>query len=120
MTNFIDAVLKTLLNSEMAGLVVNPWGNTFFLSRALAELLFQADEGREYAVRCVPDTPDERNRGDFTRRMLTICKRNPSRMNQLGAMIILRSCEVYFTGDRLLTRNGKRFLPRGVASVPTA
>ena len=42
--NEISAALKATLDSDRAGLIVNPWGNALFLSRQLVELLFKADE----------------------------------------------------------------------------
>ena len=39
----ISAALKATLDSNRAGLIINPWGNALFLSRQLVEMLFKAD-----------------------------------------------------------------------------
>ena len=44
MSNFIDMILKPCLEVEVNGFVINPFGQSFMLSRELIEMIFKADE----------------------------------------------------------------------------
>ena len=46
-SDFIDVMLKTCLDLECAGIIINPWGESFILTRELIEMIFKADGAAE-------------------------------------------------------------------------
>ena len=41
--NFIDRGLKLTLVSNVAGIIINPWGQSFMLTKELIQMMFDAD-----------------------------------------------------------------------------
>lgn len=44
LSNFMDTTMKACLNTEAAGYIINPWGQSFMLTKELIEILFQAEK----------------------------------------------------------------------------
>lgn len=44
-SNFIDACLKGCQDMAEAGIIVNPWGKPFLLTKELINLILNADKG---------------------------------------------------------------------------
>lgn len=49
-SNFIDSSMKFCLESKTEGLIINPWSQSFLLTKELIEMIFKADGGVEYTV----------------------------------------------------------------------
>ena len=47
---FIDSALKSCLDTDNAGIIINPWGQAFLLEKGLIEDIFRADGDTEYSV----------------------------------------------------------------------
>ena len=57
LSHYIDAVLYTCLDSEFDGFILNPWGQSFLLTRELIEMILTADEEADGADEPAPDAP---------------------------------------------------------------
>ncbi len=45
LSNFIDTTLRSCLETDVNGFVINPWGRSSQLARELIEVIFRAEEG---------------------------------------------------------------------------
>ena len=43
-SHFIDVLLKAVIDNNENGFIINPWGQSFMLTRELIELIFNEDE----------------------------------------------------------------------------
>ena len=43
-SHFIDALLKAVIDNNENGFIINPWGQSFLLTRELIEMIFHEDE----------------------------------------------------------------------------
>ena len=50
MSNFIDTSMKFCMESKTEGFIINPWSQSFLLTKELMEMIFKADGGVEYTV----------------------------------------------------------------------
>ena len=96
LSDFIDSILRaTLESNNIAGLVINPWGNSFLLSKKDIEDIFKADEGVEYSVPDDPITEELLADGSFLKRAISICNRNHTQLNFIKLVRILRDSWVW-------------------------
>ena len=102
-SNFIDVMLKNNLESEAAGIIINPWGQAFLLANELIEKVMQADGGVEYAVPDDPITAGLLEDGSFLKRTLEICNRNRSPLNLIKLAKILRDSFVWIPCNAILS-----------------
>jgi len=92
---FIDATLKTTLESDMEGIVINPWDKRFFLNKEMIKVIIDADEGMEYSVPDNPITDELLEGGEFLKRAINICNRNHTSLNHIKLIKILRASYIW-------------------------
>ena len=94
-SNFIDSSLKSCLETEAAGIIINPWGKSFFLTKELIEIIIEADGDVEYSVPDDPITAELLEDGSFLKRAIGICNRNRTQLNLIKLARILRDSWVW-------------------------
>ncbi len=94
---FIDKLLETSIQSDFHGdgYVINPWGQSFLLTKELAERIIQADEGMEYIVPDNPVTAELLEDGSYLKHAIEICNRNRTQWNLIRFSKILRDSYVW-------------------------
>ena len=92
---FIDAGLKMILDSETEGVLLNPWGTPFFMSKPLIQKMFEMDGGVEYTVPDDPITEELLEGGEFLKRAISICNRNHTSLNHIKLIKILRHSYIW-------------------------
>ena len=94
-SNFIDSTLKSSLDMDIAGFIINPWGQSFMLTKELIEMMFKADGDVEYSVPDDKITPELLEGGAFLKRATEICNRNRTQLNLIKLARILRDSWVW-------------------------
>lgn len=94
-SNFIDMTLKGCLNLNAAGIIINPWGQSFKLSKELIDMIIKADGDVEYHVPDDAITPELLEGGAFLKRATAICNRNRTQLNLIRLIKILRDSWVW-------------------------
>lgn len=46
-SHFIDVLLKAVIDNQENGFIINPWGQSFMLTRELIEVIFKEDEKQQ-------------------------------------------------------------------------
>ena len=97
LSNFIDMTLKACLEApdEIKGILINPWGQPFLLSRDLIKDIMDADNGLEYIVPSDPVTPEMLKDGSYLKKAIEICNRNQTQGNAIRLFRIMRECSVW-------------------------
>ena len=95
LSNFIDWIMKACLDLDVAGIVLNPWGQDFKLTKELIDLIFKADGGLEYRVMDNQITPKLLEDGSFLKKAIEICNRNRTQLNLIRLLKILRDSQVW-------------------------
>ncbi len=103
LSNFIDSTMKLCLESETEGFVINPWGQSFMLTKDLIEKIFEADGDIEYTVPDDPITRQLLEDGSFLKRAINICNRNHTKLNMLKLARILRDSYVYVPCNMIMS-----------------
>ena len=94
-SNFIDSTLKLCLESQTDGFIINPWGNSFLLSKEFIQMIFKMDGNKEYSVPDDPITPELLEDGSFLKRAISICNSNKTQLNLMKLARILRDSYVW-------------------------
>lgn len=94
-SNFIDSMMKNSLETTAAGIVINPWGQSFMLANELIKLIIKADEGVEYSVPDDKITEELLEDGSFLKRAVEICNRNRTQLNLIKIAKILRDSWIW-------------------------
>ena len=94
-SNFIDWTLNTFKEISCEGIIINPFGNPFRLTKQLMELIISADGGAEYAVPDVRITKELLEDGSFLKRAAGICARNCTKLNVFKLLKVLRDSMVW-------------------------
>ena len=94
-SNFIDTTLRYGLDSSLPGIIINPWGQSFLLSRELIDMIIKADGDVEYHVPDDAITPELLEDGSFLKRAIGICNRNRTQLNLVKLLRILRDSWVW-------------------------
>ena len=100
---FIDSALKSCLDSELAGIVINPWGQSFLLAKELIEEIFRIDGDTEYTVPDEPITAELLEGGAFLKKATEICNRNSTQLNMIKLLRILRDSYVWVPCNAILS-----------------
>ena len=100
---FIDQSMEHCLDSDVAGIIINPWGQSFMLSKELQEMIFQADGDVEYAIPEDPITPELLEGGSYLKRAAEIFNRNRTQMNMFKLFRILRDSYVWIPCNAILS-----------------
>ena len=91
----IDWTLKISLENGFAGLVINPWGQYFMLTREHMETIFNEDGDLEYYISTDTITPDTPQDGTLLKKAISIFKRNATEMNFNKICMILLNSKVW-------------------------
>lgn len=102
-SHFIDSMLKNIQESDAAGIVINPWGQSFALTKELIEVIFRADGGLEYSVPDDPITPELLEDGSFLKKAIEICNRNRTKLNLIKLARILRNSFVWIPCNAIMS-----------------
>ncbi len=92
---FIDEMLRNSLESGGAGIVINPWGQSFRLANELIKRIIEADGDVEYSVPDDPITAELLEDGSYLKRAIEICNRNRTQLNVIKLARILRDSVVW-------------------------
>ena len=95
MSNFIDTSMKFCLESRTEGFIINPWSQSFLLTKELMEMIFKADGGVEYTVPDDEITAELLEDGSYLKRATEICNRNRTQLNMIKLARILRDSWVW-------------------------
>lgn len=49
-SHFIDSMVRNCIDSEFAGMIINPWRQFFMLTKELMKLIINTDGDAEYTV----------------------------------------------------------------------
>ena len=102
-SNFIDAMLKACADLDAVGIILNPWGQSFMLTGELADMIIRADGDVEYRVPDDTITPELLEGGSFLKRAAEICNRNPTQLNMIRLMKILRDSWVWIPCNAIMS-----------------
>lgn len=102
-SNFIDAMLKACLNLDSTGFILNPWGESFMLTKELIEMIIKADGDVEYSVPDDPITMELLDGGTFLKRAISICNRNRTQLNLIKLARILRDSWVWIPCNAIMS-----------------
>ncbi len=101
-SNFIDSMLKNSLKTRSAGMIINPWGQSFLLANELIEMLFKADGGLEYIVPDEEPTEVQLEDGSFLKKAIEICNRNRTQLNLIKLVRILKKSWIWVPCEAIL------------------
>ena len=102
-SNFIDSTLRSCMETEFDGFVINPWGRSFLLAKELIDMMFKADGDVEYTVPDETITAELLEDGTFLKRAIEICNRNRTQLNMLKLMKILRDSWVWIPCNAIMS-----------------
>ena len=102
-SHFIDSMLKNIQKSDASGIVINPWGQSFALTKELIEVIFKADGGLEYSVPDDPITPELLEDGSFLKKAIEICNLNRTKLNLIKLARILRNSFVWIPCNAVMS-----------------
>ena len=102
-SNFIDSTLQACVDAQSTGLIINPWGQPFFLTTELIKMILKADDGVEYHVPDEKITPELLNDGSYLKRAIEICNRNRTKLNMIKLMKILRDSLVWIPCNAVMS-----------------
>ena len=100
---FIDSALKSCLDTNNAGIIINPWGQAFLLEKGLIEDIFRVDGDTEYSVPDDQITAELLEDGSFLKKATEICNRNSTQLNMIKLLRILRDSYVWVPCNALLS-----------------
>ena len=100
---FIDSALKSCLDTDNAGIIINPWGQAFLLEKGLIEDIFRADGDTEYSVPDDQITAELLEDGSFLKKATEICNRNSTQLNMIKLLSILRDSYVWVPCNAILS-----------------
>lgn len=102
-SNFIDSTLKSSMDFDIAGFIINPWGQYFMLSKELIEMMFKADGDVEYSVPDDKITQELLEGGTFLKRAMEIFDRNRTQRNLIKLAKILRDSWVWIPCNAVMS-----------------
>ena len=101
-SNFIDATLKGCMDVGSPDFIINPWGQSFMLTKELIDMILKADGGEEYHVPDDAITPELLEDGSFLKRATEICNRNRTQLNMIKLCKILRDSLIWIPCNAIL------------------
>ena len=104
---FIDKTLETCCTPdyEAEGFIINPWGQSFMLTKDIAEKIIQADGGVEYIVPDASVTAEILEDGSYLKKAIEICNRNRTQWNVLRLFRILRDSFIWIPCNAIPDEN---------------
>lgn len=107
LSNFIDSTLKACLETDVMGIVINPWGQSLTLDKEMIDLIFEADGDVEYSVPDDQITAELLEDGSFLKRAIEICNRNRTQLNLIKLARILRDSWVWIPCNVIMSTADK-------------
>ncbi|MBR3243144.1 MAG: ADP-ribosylglycohydrolase family protein [Parasporobacterium sp.] len=101
---FIDNTMKNCMETEAAGIILNPWSQAFMLTEDLMKAIIEADGGVEYSVPDDPITAELLKDGSFLKRATEICNRNRTELNMIKLARILRDSWVWVPCNAIMSQ----------------
>ena len=102
-SHFIDSTLQFCLQTEANGYIINPWGQSFLLTKELIQMIYEADGGVEYTVPDEPITEELLEDGSFLKKAIEICNRNRTQINLIKLARILRDSYVWVPCNMIMS-----------------
>ncbi len=102
-SHFIDSTLQFCLQTEATGYIINPWGQSFLLTKELIQMIYEADGGVEYTVPDEPITEELLEDGSFLKKAIEICNRNRTQLNLIKLARILRDSYVWVPCNMIMS-----------------
>lgn len=102
-SNFIDTTLKGCLETDITGFIINPWGQSFVLTKDLIEMIFETDGDVEYSVPDDKITAKLLEGGTYLKRAIDICNRNRTRLNMIKLLKVLRDSWVWIPCNAIMS-----------------
>ena len=102
-SHFIDSTLQFCLQTEATGYIINPWGQSFLLTKELIQMIYEADGGVEYSVPDEPITEELLEDGSFLKKAIEICNRNRTQLNLIKLARILRDSFVWVPCNMIMS-----------------
>ena len=102
-SHFIDSTLQFCLQTEATGYIINPWGQSFLLTKELIQMIYEADGGVEYTVPDEPITEELLENGSFLKKAIEICNRNRTQLNLIKLARILRDSLVWVPCNMIMS-----------------
>ncbi len=102
-SHFIDSTLHFCLQTEATGYIINPWGQSFLLTKDLIQMIYEADGGIEYTVPDEPITEELLEDGSFLKKAIKICNRNRTQLNLIKLTRILRDSDVWVPCNMIMS-----------------
>ena len=113
-SNFIDSTLQFCLQTEANGYIINPWGQSFLLTKELIQMIYEADGGVEYTVPDEPITEKLLEDGSFLKKAIEICNRNRTKLNLIKLTRILRDSYVLVPCNMIMSDEDYETLSKAV------
>ena len=120
MSFFIDKSMEFCLQSGMEGILINPWGQSFKLTKDAMKAIIEADGGVEYSVPDDPITAELLEDGSYLKRAVEICNRNRTQLNLLKLLIILRDSYVWVPCNAIMSDADYEAVERQVMTAKEA
>ena len=96
-------MLKACLDLDSTGFMLNPWGESFMLTKELIEMIIKADGDVEYSVPDDHITAELLEGGAFLKRAISICNRNRTQLNMIKLMKILRDSWIWIPCNAIMS-----------------
>ena len=103
LSNFIDILFKTCIDTENPGFILNLWGQPFTLTTQMMNLIFESDGDVEYHVPDDAITPELLEDGSFLKLATEICNRNRTQLNMIKLVKILRDSWIWIPCTAVLS-----------------
>lgn len=116
-SNFISAAFKGCLSTKSPGIVINPWGQGFAMTRELMDILFKVDGDVEYSVPDEDITPELLEDGSFLTRVTEIRNRNWTQLNMIKLLKYLRDSWVWIPCNAIFSTQDKENIDKMVLTA---
>ena len=100
---FIGNSMKFCLESDTEGFIINPWSQSFLLTKERIEMIFKADGDVEYSVPDDPITWELLGDGSFLKKAVGICNRNRTPLNMIKLARILRDSWIWIPCNAVMS-----------------
>ena len=102
-SNFIDEMIKNILEFDAEGLILDPWGKSFLLTKELISMIIEADGDTEYHIPDDPITAELLEDGSYLKRAIEICGRSRTILNMIKLGRILKESFVWVPCSAILS-----------------
>ena len=96
-------MIKNILESDAEGLILDPWGKSFLLTKELISMIIEADGDVEYHMPDDPITAELLEDGSYLKRAIEICGRSRTILNMIKLGRILKESFVWVPCSAILS-----------------